>query len=194
MLRRTAARAFGAGRASSDVPPALHQTHRGAAVERLFGDLHRRLADLVQKRMESESDAAAQDESAGGAARDAPDSEVTSFGDTEGPRRIQVTRPRALSEGVEFALVGPGCSCRFVNTMTGFIRVSTHGVESPEEASEPARAEVLSVHPYWGTFRPILKPVPLRTGEEGRRGRTAFCYTSAEELAAHYLDLVANDE
>lgn len=189
MLRRTAARAFGAGGASAEVPPALHQTHRGAAVERLFGDLHRRLTELVKKRSEVEADTGVSDEAAEeGAFLDTSDPS-SAGGDVEIPR-IHVTRPRALSEGVEFELVGPSCTCRFVNTMTGFIRVSSRGVDDPAEASEPARAEVLSVHPYWGTFRPILKPVPLRTGEEAPRTRTAFCYTSAEELAAHYLDLV----
>ena len=50
MLRRTAARAFGGGGEGSDVPAARHETHRDTAVERLFGDLHHRLVELVERR------------------------------------------------------------------------------------------------------------------------------------------------
>lgn len=163
MLRRTAARAFGAGTASSDVPPARHETHRGEAVERLFGDLHQRLAESVPRR---EADL-----------------------ELEAGKSVRITRPRALPEGVEFTLTGPSYTCRFVNTMTGFIRVSTHAVEDREAATDAVRAEVLSVHPHWGIFRPILKPLRF-FGHGARTARTAFCYTSAEELSAHYLDLV----
>ena len=55
MLRRTAARAFGAGESTSEVPAAPHETHRDAAVERLFGDLHQRLAELVARDAADES-------------------------------------------------------------------------------------------------------------------------------------------
>ncbi len=177
MLRRTAARAFGAGAEGSDVPAARHETHRDTAVERLFGDLHQRLLELVERR-QADIEVAAPEEPESGA---------------EGA--VQITRPRALSHGVEFSLIGPSYTCRFVNTMTGFVRVAV--VETAGDAvddrevtpPESLRAEVLSVHPYWGTFRPILKPLPLE-GVGARRARTAFCYTSAEELAAHYMDLV----
>ena len=171
MLRRTAARAFGAGTASSDVPPARHETHRGAAVERLFGDLHQRLAESVERRQVE---------------LEAMDASSLS-GDAR--KSVQITRPRALPEGVEFTLIGPSYLCRFVNTMIGFIRVNTHRVEDREVATESVRAEVLSVHPYWGTFRPFLKPLRFRA-HGACPARTAFCYTSAEELSAHYLDVV----
>ncbi len=183
MLRRTAARAFGAGTASSDVPPARHETHRGAAVERLFGGLHDRLAESVERR-QAELEAADPD-----ALQDLEAMDASSLSADEAGKSVQITRPRALPEGVEFTLIGPSYLCRFVNTMTGFIRVNTHRVEDREAATESVRAEVLSVHPYWGTFRPFLKPLRFRA-HGACPARTAFCYTSAEELSAHYLDVV----
>jgi hypothetical protein len=177
MLRRTAARAFGGGGEGSDVPAARHETHRDTAVERLFGDLHHRLVELVERR-NAVPDAAVPEEPEAGA---------------EGA--VQITRPQALSHGVEFSLIGPSYTCRFVNTMTGFVRVAVvrtagQAAGDREVTREPVRDEVLSVHPYWGTFRPILKPLPLEGAGAARRARTAFCYTSAEELAEHYMDLV----
>ncbi len=181
MLRKTAAKAFGDGKETpAEVPLIRHQTHRGAALERLFGDLHGRLSELRQRRTQA------------------------SVEPTSGQARtIEVTRPRALSQGVEFTLMGPYYCCRFLNTMNGFIRVRTFA-GAREGHSESVREEVLSVHPYWGTYRPILKPLtaPLsRPGRERSRNagrtltcqrppRTAFCYTSAAELAAHYLAVV----
>ncbi len=183
MLRRTAAKAFGAGTASSDVPPARHETHRGAAVERLFGDLHLRLAESVERR-QADLDAADPDELEAFEAMNASSLPIDDAG-----KSVRITRPRALPEGVEFTLIGPSYACRFVNTMTGYIRVSTHAVEGRGAATELVRAEVLSVHPHWGIFRPTLKPLRFRT-HGACPARTAFCYTSAEELSAHYLDLV----
>ena len=105
-------------------------------------------------------------------------------------RSVSITRPRALSHGVEFALVGPSYACHFVNTMTGFIRVDARAMVDGNASPESVRAEILAVHPYWGTFRPVLKPLRFGGTRSGFRERTAFCYTSAEELSAHYVDLV----
>ena len=152
-------------------------------MERLFGDLHHRLAESVERR-EADLETVEPDE-----LEDVEAMNASSLPIDDAGKSVRITRPRALPEGVEFTLVGPSYACRFVNTMTGFIRVSTHSVDDRKAATEAVRAEVLSVHPHWGIFRPILKPLRL-VGHGARTARTAFCYTSAEELSAHYLDLV----
>ncbi len=202
MLRKTAAKAFGTGaETTADVPPARHETHRGAALERLFGELHGLLIEFEKRRSQADADATADRPAATAGARGERDEEVQSCSE-DGEQKIEVTRPRSLSQGVEFSVIGPFYACRFLNTMNDFIHVSTFAAEALEGHSTPVRKEILSVHPYWGTYRPILKPLPSPRGARaartpgltgGRGARTAFCYTSAAELAAHYLDLVCGD-
>ncbi len=152
-------------------------------MERLFGDLHHRLAESVER---SQADLETVDPEE---LEDVEAMNARSLPIDDAGKSVRITRPRALPEGVEFTLIGPSYACRFVNTMTGFIRVSTHSVEDRGAATEFVRAEVLSVHPHWGIFRPTLKPLRFRT-HGACPARTAFCYTSAEELSAHYLDVV----
>ena len=173
MLRKTAARAFaGNDETVAKMPKAAHETRRSVAVGRLFVDLHAALRSGVE-----------QFKQRSWRAPNTSDEEPsqppgnTSPGAAEETSSLELTDAHSRPQGVEFVLRGPVASLRFLDTMTGAIEV--HLGTATEEG-----LDILAVHPYWGTYRPILKPV----GPD--RGRSAFCYSSAAELAAYYLERV----
>ncbi len=163
MLRKTAARAFaGADEPSAKMPKAASETRRAAAVTRLFVDLHATLRERLSSSPSSTPRAHTAESEASPA---------------------ELTDPHSHPQGVEFELRGANCRLRFRDTMSGAIEVTS-------DRTAPGVTgvfDLLAVHPYWGTYRPILKLVGRQ------RGRGAFCFSSAAELGAYYLLQVGAD-
>ncbi len=199
MLRKSLSRAFGAStKPTPELPPAPHDQERAAALDRLFREVHDEISREVQRRSAAAS--ISREFALEGARADLADE---SRGD------LEVSPIRALTTGVVFSLRGPARTCRFRDSVGGWIHVTAF--TTPEDAisgeegssrddeelerTRPLSEELISVHPYWGTYRPILKPIGASLQEAefestlgAHRRRTAFCYTSAVELAAHYID------
>jgi hypothetical protein len=105
--------------------------------------------------------------------------------------KLRISNPGLLAEGVGFDLEGPGGVFRFLNSVTGQIRVGRsdrtpcHGEVEPDA--------ILSVQLRGGAYRPIWKPLLFRAGGEGApvQLRTAFRFTSPRELARQYLSRLA---
>jgi hypothetical protein len=152
MLRRTVQRAFGTGADDgSTQESAPVEVRRRMAMEAFFTSLHEAMEHRVTQRKAVDP--------------------LSTTG-------LELTRPRPLSEGLEFRLEVPGASLRFVNGLEGFIHV-----ESLEEG-RPRRAEILSVQWQRGAYRPIHKTVSLGAGGSVR---SPFRFTSVPELAQAYL-------
>ena len=167
MLRRTAAKAFGSGEQdSAPVAPAPHETRRGEAVARLFREL--------QASLESHAEAPAR----------APAGEAEGEAEGATPRGLleaglQVSKPRALRQGLEFELSGPGGAFAFLDTLCGYV------VACQKSGERVLPREILSVELQAGAFRPIRKPA----GSSDGRRRRPYRFTSVPEVARDYIGL-----
>ena len=149
MLRKTAARAFGASAShSTRMPPPVHQTSRGQALSRLFTELE----ESLQARVDSAN----------------PDDRTARSG-TAG---VRVTPARALSRGMEFVMRGPNGQCRFLHPMTGLVLVTVEAMAPG--GPTPMYDEIIAVHPDWGRYRAILKS----PSHDGRRSGFRFTSAS----------------
>ena len=179
MLRRTAAKAFGAPEEGSPrgespstfratiLPPGGESLLRGRVVDRLYEELHAGMEARLRRA------------SAGG-------------GDAADDALGQLTRPRPRLEGLEFRLEGPSGTLRVIHSLRGFLR-ATYSAGSTELRGGGHPDELVSVERQGGEYRPIIKPL-VASGERSRARpeahRSGFRFTSVAELIQRFLSRV----
>jgi len=144
MLRKTAAKAFGAeeGGEAAVRPRAGPRKDAGpfqSVVEKLLRDLQREL-----ERRSTPGEGAS------------------------GVPPFTVSRPRSLPDGIGIVVEGKAAAIRLVDTLGGFLRVS---IESP---SDGAAEELLSLEVRGGGYQPVRKPSPPTAGLARRRAPFEF--------------------
>ncbi len=175
MLRRTAARAFGAPDPSGRTGGAPPGARRGLAVDVLFEDLREALLAAVAPPAPPAGDPPDPAAESPGPASEAP----PPLSSVPAPSPVEVSPSRPRVEGIEFTVDGPAGRLRCIHTLKGFLRVR---VERRGIVSE----SLVTLHATAGGLRPIEKPLP-RGGESVR---TPFRYTSVPELVAGWLEKV----
>jgi len=166
MLRKTVAKAFGAGTGdSADVRRAPHETRRENAVERLFQGLLEAFEELEAAPLPAPDEGAGPLEAA----------------------EFRLRRPRPRASGVELAIEGPAGALTILNTLGG--RILVFDGDSCEGSKGPL--ETLSVQLCSGVYRPIrrLEHAP-GSPPAARRALLGYRFTTVRELAAEYAGRV----
>jgi hypothetical protein len=144
MLRRTAAKAFGAETGSETTTRVRAAPRKDlgpfqSVVEKLLRDLQREL-----------------------------ERHSTPGEGTQGTPPFTVSRPRSLPDGIGIVVEGKAASIRLVDTLGGFLRVS---IESPSAGSAE---EMLSLEVRGGGYQPVRKTSPPAPGLARRRSAFEF--------------------